>query len=139
MTVQTLGELAGRYEFAVLEHLEADLEVPVVGGLQAQGDLLVIPVSAYRVSGTRAEVPAAGLAVIAPTGSGHEHRLFAGAPATAWFTPGTHQGMQDIGVLECTEPAYVLHLEHGGAGIAPGTYVLRRQREHADEERLVED
>jgi hypothetical protein len=139
MTTQTLGELAGRHGFAVLEHLEAEAEVPVVGGLQAQGDLLIIPVSSYRVSGERAEVAAAGLAVIAAVGSGHEHRLFAGAPGTAWFTAGAHQGMADIGVLQCTGPAYVLHPEHGAAGIAAGTYVLRRQREQADEERLVAD
>lgn len=135
----TLGELTARHGFEVLEHLEAENEVPVLDGLQAQGDLLVIPFSSYQVSGTRTEVPAAGIAVIEAVGSGHEHRLFAGTPGTAFFTPGTHRGMQDIGVLETSEPAYLLHPEHGATGIAPGTYVLRRQREQADEERLIAD
>lgn len=139
MTVTTLGELASRHGFEVLEHLEADLEVPVNEGLQAQGDLFIVPFAAYRVYGTKTEVPAAGIAVIEAVGGGHEHRLFASVPGTAFFTPGTHRAMQDIGVLECTEPAYLLHPEHGATGVAAGTYVLRRQREQANEERLVAD
>lgn len=139
MTVTTLGELASRHGFEVLEHLEADLEVPVNEGLQAQGDLFIVPFAAYRVNRTKTEVPAAGIAVIEAVGGGHEHRLFASVPGTAFFTPGTHRATQDIGVLKCTEPAYLLHPEHGATGVAAGTYVLRRQREQADEERLVAD
>jgi hypothetical protein len=137
--VKTLAQITAAHGFEVLAHLEADLEVPVNDGLQAQGDLLIVPFPGYRVNGTKAAVAAAGVPVIEAVGSGNEHRLFAGVPETAWFTPGSHQGMQDIGVLECTSPAYVLHPEHGATGIAPGTYVLRRQREQADEERLVAD
>lgn len=138
--MKTLAQITEAHGFEVLEHLEADLEVPVNDGLQAQGDLLVVPFPGYQVEGTRAAVPAEGIAVIEAVGSGHEHRLFAGTPGTAWFTPGSHAGMQDIGVLECTEPAYLLHPEHGATGIGPqGTFALRRQREQADEERLVAD
>jgi hypothetical protein len=28
--------------------------------------------------------------------------------------------------------AYLIHPEHGATGIAPGTYVIRRQRERGD-------
>lgn len=35
--------------------------------------------------------------------------------------------------------AYVLHPEHGAMGHAPGTYLVRRQTEQADDERLVAD
>ena len=141
MMTMTLGELTGKHGFEVLGHLEADAGVPVNSGLQAQGDLFIVPVAAHRVSARRkeTEVPAAGIAVIEAVGSGHEHRLFAGTPGTAFFTPGTHVSAQDIGVLTCTKPAYLLHPEHGATGIAPGTYVLRRQREQADEERLIAD
>ena len=34
-----------------------------------------------------------------------------------------------IGALSTTGAAYLIHPEHGGSGIAPGTYVIRRQRE----------
>jgi hypothetical protein len=140
--MKTLAEVTEATGFAVLEHLEADVQVPVLGGLQAQGDLFIIPLAdaVYRVDPHDVKpVPAAGIAVIEAIGSGHEHRLFAGTPGTATFGPASAFGGQDIGVLECTEPAYLLHPEHGAAGVAPGSYVLRRQREQADEDRIVAD
>jgi hypothetical protein len=35
--------------------------------------------------------------------------------------------------------AYLNHLEHGYLGIAPGSYLLRRQREHREAVRTVID
>ena len=137
--MNTLADITAATGFEVLEHLEAQAEIPVLDGLQAQGDLLIIP-AGRGDDPAGPEITPAGVAVIAPIGGGHEHRLFASAPATAWWAPGGDgSGGQDIGVLTCTEPVYSLHAEHGAAGIAPGTYVLRRQREQADEERLVAD
>ena len=140
--MKTLAEVTEATGFAVLKHLEAEAQVPVLGGLQAQGDLFIVPLAdasplaeAYDIK----PVPAEGVAVIEAVGSGHEHRLFAGQSGTATFGLANTRGGQDIGVLECTEPAYLLHPEHGATGIAPGAYVLRRQREQADEERLVAD
>lgn len=140
MQQHTLAEITTRTGFAVLEHLEAEAHVPVLGGLQAQGDLLIVPLAdgSPVTHLTATPVSADGIAVIKPVGTGHEHRLFAGAPGTATFGFAS-TGSQDIGVLECTEPAFLLHPEHGATGIAPGTYVLRRQREQAEEERLVAD
>jgi len=138
MSETTLGELTARHGFEVLEHLEADVSVPVYSGLQAQGDLLIVPAERSGGFTGATEVPAAGIAVIEAVGGGHEHRLFAGAPGTARFQPSGFDG-QDIGYLEVTGPAYLLHPEHGATGIAPGSYTLRRQREQADEERLVAD
>lgn len=136
--METLAEVSERYEFAVLEHLEADAEVPVLGGLQAQGDLIIVPQHVGNFD-RWPPVPATGIPVIEAAGGGHEHRLFAGTPGTARFDRTGATG-QDIGYLACTAPAYVLHPEHGAAGIAPGAYVLRRQREHAGaEQRLVAD
>lgn len=134
----TLGQLTTAHGFEVYEHLEADAGVPVNDGLQAQGDLFIVPIAAPAPGrgGGGQMVPAAGIAVIEAIGGGHEHRLFAGTPGTAFWAPA---GGQDIGTLQCTAPAYVLHPEHGATGIAPGTYELRRQREQADEERLVAD
>lgn len=144
--MKTLAEVTEATGFAVLEHLEAEAQVPVLGGLQAQGDLLIVPAAAWSQTiapqdGLRRDlkpVPAEGIPVIEAVGSGHEHRLFAGTPGTAFWAP-SDRGGQDIGLLECTEPAYILHPEHGATGIAPGVYELRRQREQAAEERLVAD
>jgi hypothetical protein len=147
MTTTTLGQLISRHGVDVLEHLDREAGVPVLAGLQFQGDLAVIPASVRdqarpdvrdAPADARTPVPAAGIPVIEAAGGGHEHRLLAGAPGTAAFTP-SRGGGQDIGVLETTGPAYLAHPEHGYLGIAPGAYVLRRQREQADEERLVAD
>lgn len=135
----TLGQLIDRHGVDVLEHLDREANVPVLDGLQFQGDLAVIPAAAHgrHAADNATNVPAAGLAVIEAVGGGHEHRLLAGRTGTALFTPA--RGGQDIGYLEVTEPAYLAHPEHGYLGIAPGAYMLRRQREQADEERLVAD
>lgn len=140
MTTATLGQLIEKHGFDVLDHLDRDLEIPVHAGLQAQGDLFIIPIPAdpNRGTGQGAAVPEDGIAVIEAVNGGHEHRLFAGQPGTAFFAPTGASG-QDIGLLECTEPAYIAHPEHAYAGIAPGTYTLRRQREQADEGRFVAD
>ncbi|MBB5953592.1 hypothetical protein FHS29_000162 [Saccharothrix tamanrassetensis] len=38
-----LAELLHRTDLEVLEHLERQVEIPVLDGLQAHGDLIVIP------------------------------------------------------------------------------------------------
>lgn len=138
MTKATLGQLIDKYGFDVLDHLDRDLEIPVHAGLQAQGDLFIIPADPNRGSRQSTPVPLDGIPVIEAVGGGHEHRLFAGRPGTAFFTTAGASS-QDIGLLECTEPAYIAHPEHAYAGIAPGTYTLRRQREQSDRERFVAD
>ena len=135
----TLGDLATRHGFEVLEHLEAEAAVPILKGLQAQGDLFIIPAgNAEPHTDDLKLIPAGGFAVIKAANGGHEHRLFASVPGTALFAFIDGSG-QDIGVLKCTEPVYSLHVEHGAAGIAPGMFLLRRQREQAGEERLIAD
>lgn len=135
----TLGQLIGHHGVDVLEHLDRDLEVPVHDGLQFQGDLAVIPSAGSPMTHrTDRLVPAAGIPVIEAVGGGHEHRLLAGTPGKTWFDPASRGG-QDLGYLTTEEAAYLAHPEHGYLGIAPGTYTLRRQREQADEERLIAD
>ncbi len=140
MTI-TLAELSAQHGVTVLEHLEADAEVPVLEGLQAQGDLLVIPVTETPHDPGRlrfTQIPEEGVPVIpAASDAAHEHRLFASVPGTAWWA-SLHDGTE-IGVVRCTQPVYILHAEHGALGVAPGSYLLRRQREQADQERLVAD
>lgn len=137
METSTFGQLEERYGFGILDHLDQSLEVPVLKGMQVQGDLAVIPVKSVpnRVA---VKVPNEGVSVIQATGSGHEHRLFPSVPGTASLALSPAGGT-DIGVLECSETAYLAHKEHAYTGIAPGTYTLRRQREQAAVERVVAD
>jgi hypothetical protein len=44
-----------------------------------------------------------------------------------------------LGALATAGVAYLVHPEHGGSGIAPGTYVIRRQRERSGNVRREAD
>lgn len=129
---------------------------PVITGLQAQGDLIIIP---WTVASMRhvdkehvaraAQIPTGGVVVL--TGNnGHDHTL-APVPGVRWYryrssdfpssswvrtpTPTT------LGILVVDEGAVGVlgHIEHGDSYIGPGHYVIRRQREQADEIRAVAD
>lgn len=140
-TTTTLGELISAHGIDVLAHLDREAAVPVLDGLQFQGDLAVIPATGDTwTRGTQSGavfVQAEGLPVIEAVGGAHEHRLLPGTAGSVTFW-SAGQG-QDIGFVLASEPAYLAHPEHGYLGIGPGSYVLRRQREQADEERLIAD
>lgn len=136
-TTATLGELIDVHGVDVLDHLDRQASVPLNDGLQMQGDLAVIPAGDPAVRDGQQTVHRDGIAVIEAIAGGHEHRLLAGMPGTVYWTPVA--GGQDLGTLDAYEPAFLAHPEHGYLGIAPGSYVLRRQREQAGEERLVAD
>ncbi|MFJ4778237.1 hypothetical protein [Streptomyces sp. NPDC088762] len=136
----TLGELTERTGLDVLEHLAREVAVPVVDGMQAQGDLLVVPMGMLRhVSlGSRwspgvlwQTVPPGGIELLRSTAGGNPHTLVADPGRCRW-TPEVQDPTElALGVLEATEVAYLIHPEHGATGIAPGRYVVRRQRERA--------
>jgi hypothetical protein len=140
-TLKSLTETRG---FEILEHLEADAEIPVNSGIQFQGDVAIIPIAEitgsvnYRPS-TLTMVPAQGVEVVQGINGGHTHLLVADPGTAFWTTKVTDSEGLAIGVLRCDAPVHMLHAEHGGTGIAPGEYVLRRQREQAEEQRLVAD
>jgi len=87
-------------------------------------------------------VPAAGLELLRGTADGHPHTLVADQGTCSW-TPDVRDGQRlALGVLRAAAPAYLIHPEHGGTGVAPGTYLIRRQRERshvAEQDRLVAD
>ena len=88
MTTATLGQLIDKYGFDVHDHLDRDLEIPVHSGLQAQGDLFIIPADPGRDGRQAVTVPPGGIAVIEAVGGGHEHRLFAGTARHRAVHPG---------------------------------------------------
>lgn len=133
-----LADLITAHRVDVDPHLDRQLTVPVSAGLQRQGDIAVIPaavVGAIRPVGT--PVPPAGYPVVRGENGGNTHLLL---PAPTCFYTPAERG-QDLGTLTVPDgsSAYLAHPEHGYAGIAPGTYVVRRQREQADEIRMVAD
>ena len=142
----TLADLTTVRGFEVLEHLEAEAEVPVLAGIQFQGDVAVIPVhevSDLSYSPSSLEpVAAEGVEVVRGENGGHTHLLVADAGVARWTGQVQDREELAVGVVDVAPggAAYLIHAEHGGTGLAPGRYAIRRQREQADQERrLVAD
>ncbi|GAA2612520.1 hypothetical protein GCM10010411_54090 [Actinomadura fulvescens] len=142
----TLASLSEQTGLAVLDHLERSVSIPVVDGLQAQGDLIVVPhsllASAVRFWPTTSwkDVPAEGVELLRGEAGGNPHTLVGDPGTVRWTTGVSDSDGLAIGVFEASAVAYLLHPEHGASGCAPGTYVVRRQREsEGGRGRLVAD
>src|ERR1700677_4711197 len=77
------------------------------------------------------EVPGAGVEVLRAGTGGNPHTLVADPGTCRWTTGVDDPQRLALGALSTTGVAYLIHPEHGGSGIAPGTYVIRRQRERS--------
>ena len=136
-------ELISTHGVDIDPHLDREALVPVSAGLQRQGDVIVIPeamaknvVSTLMVlfKGGLPEanlVAPAGVPVIRGEAGGNTHLLLADGDVRFATVAGAIVEETFIGLLSVAEGAigYLAHPEHGYAGIAPGTYVIRRQRE----------
>ena len=140
MQITTLADAERAYGTTHLDHLDRQADLPTVDRLGFQGDVAIIRDESATPS--TVPVPAAGYPVVKGENGGNTHALFG---THACYTPSGTAGLDpsdlDLGVLTVPQgPAALLsHPEHGGLLIAPGTYVLRRQREQADVARFVED
>ena len=125
-TLKTLGEAIEVHGIDVDEHLDREMTIPVLSGLQAQGDVMVVPRPALGAAVVA--VPRNGVPVVRGEFGGHTHTLL--AEGEVRFDPASEEGL-DLGVLTVAEGAvaYLAHPEHAYSGIGAGTYVLRRQRE----------
>ena len=131
--MKTYEEVMGAHDVEIPAHLVAEAEVPVLSGLQVQGDVAIIPRKVAADLGSR--VPADGLPVVRGEAGGNTHLLV----GDAWWRPAND--LLTLGYVNVPEggDAYLLHPEHGAMGLAPGSYEIRRQREQADEIRRVAD
>lgn len=136
--MSTLAEAIDRFDVDVHTHLDRDFEIPVLAGLQRQGDVIVVPAKPSHHAGI--PVPALGFPVVRGEAGGNTHMLL--ADGDVFFDPRPASATNlTLGVLTVAEDAeaYLAHPEHGYLGIAAGDYEIRRQREQADELRLVAD
>jgi hypothetical protein len=139
-TVNTITQLQEKFGGADLDHLEAfgDVEVPVITGMQHQGDLFVVPMRMGKVEGL-VDVPKEGVAVIRGEAGGNTHLLIAEGDVKYARTSqreGVHLGTLFVGEGSI---AWLHHLEHGYNGIGAGLYSLRGKRTQMDEIRRVAD
>ena len=148
IVTMTYGEALAMSGISIPEHLEAEAEVPVLTGPQAQGDLMIVPLGQAYEAGERlpawpqgAIVPLDGVQVVHGEATGNTHWLHAGfnSPGVTW-----HRADDGLVVGVVTVPpgqsAMLVHTdEHGANGIGPGRYEIRQKREQADEVRYVED
>lgn len=130
----TLADLTQRTGLDVLGHLERQLTIPVIDGPQAQGDLIVIPLGyladiTIMPTAHWREVPGTGIEVLRAGAGGNSHTLVADPGTCRWSTGILDRTGLALGALTTTSAAYIIHPEHGGSGIAPGSYLIRRQRE----------
>lgn len=132
LTLSTLTELSG---LDVLDHLDTSVTIPVIDGLQAQGDLIVVPERLLTgvvmpMTWTRADsVPASGIELLRSAGGGNPHSLVADQGCCTWYSPVFDRRALALGILDAGTVAYLMHPEHGATGIGPGRYVIGRQRE----------
>jgi hypothetical protein len=137
----TLGTILDRAGVDLLGVLDAQVDVPVLTGLaQAQGDLIVLPRPNKQAATTR--VPRAGALVVrAESSGGNTHSLHSWDGPSCYYDARPGDGLV-LGVLTVPDgaTAYLVHTEeHGANAFGPGTYEIRRQREMAEEIRLVQD
>lgn len=133
--MQTLETLAKASGVEVEDHLPMDMEIPMISGLQAQGDLLIRPAMNVELEGTSSIVGGKVTKVILD--GVHQHVLTGDEGAIEFFRGG--RSRLSLGYARVTGEAFLIHPEHGATGLAPGTYEFRRQREMREEERMVLD
>lgn len=138
--MHTLATLIDRHGITVEDHLDLDDLVPVHTGLQRQGDVIVVPVIG-NAKPASTPVPAAGVPVVRGEAGGNTHAIVADGPGVCCDTRQASTTNLTLATLTVPDGsvAYLAHPEHAYTGIGPGTYTLRRQREQADELRMVQD
>lgn len=134
----SLDEAIARHGVDVLTHLDREASIPMVSRIGRQGDVLVL--SRKLDSQRGAAVPASGVPVVRGENGGNTHLLLAEGPVF-FAARDASAGNLLLGtlVVPAGSTAYLAHPEHGYLGIEPGSYVIRRQREQADELRMVAD
>ena len=136
MSTMTIANAESDYALDLLDHLDRDAQVPTITQIAPQGDVLIRRVEDIPPATT--PIPATGAVVVRGENGGNTHGLY----GTGFYDARTPSPTDlVVGILTVPDDATCLlsHPEHGPFLVAPGTYEARRQREQADELRLVQD
>jgi hypothetical protein len=129
--MDTYGSALALIGAQVPAHLDAAAEIPVLSEVQAQGDLLVVPVKPATGARQWEPVGADGVQVVRGEATGNTHWLHAGfdSPGVRW-SPSAAELVCGYLKVPAGQSALLIHTdEHGANGIGPGTYAIRRKRE----------
>ena len=128
--MHTYATALARSGVSVPAHLDADAAVPVLTGMQAQGDLLIVPVRSMPRRLEWTVVPDAGLQIVRGEATGNTHWLHRGFDSTGVRWASDPDGVR-LGYLDVPDggSALLIHTdEHGANGIGPGHYAIHRKR-----------
>ena len=139
MSTTTLGEKIHQFGVEVLDHLDQQVTVPVVD-FGRQGDVIVIPARIRKTASATTAVPKKGVPVVQGENGGNTHLLVADGDVRFDARTASADDLT-LGVMTVGQgsTAYLAHPEHGYIGFGAGDYTISRQREQADELRLVQD
>ena len=134
--VPTIEEVMTAHDVEVPTHLADQVEVRICHGAVRQGDVIFLPARAGKVANLK-PIPAEGIAVVRGEAGGNTHLLVGGGQWAANTSDPAIQGT--LVVASDSDPAYLLHPEHGCTAFGEGTFIGRRQQEQAEQIRLVAD
>lgn len=139
--MNVLADLITRHGVDVLEHLDRQVSVPVLTGLQAQGDVIVVPEKGAPSGVKFGPVPPEGVVVVQGEVGGNTHTLLGDGPVEWAPESRTGDDVLRVGVLRVPvgAVAWLAHPEHAYSGVGPGVYEVRRQRQLLDRVRRVQD
>jgi len=134
----TLAHAITTHGIDVHGHLDRDFVIPVLAEPQRQGDVFILPSPKAKEAGT--PVGRQGHPVVRGENGGNTHLLLPeGDVRFDALEPSPTNLTLGILTVAKNAVAWLAHPQHGYLGIAPGRYEIRRQREQADELRLVAD
>lgn len=127
----TLAESVAITGKPVNDYLPAELDVPQVDRIAAQGDVLVV----LAPSGTATAAMPRTVVVVASEASSNTHTLHPNGECFYDRRETASPADLVIGILTVPDSSTALlsHQEHGNLEILPGTYEIRRQREYQGE------
>lgn len=136
MSIRTLEEIESMFDVRVLEHLDRTVAIPTITRAGVQGDVSILRVTTAAAT---TAIPQIGVAVVRGENGGNTHSLHG---VGFWdVATGGDSGSLTLGTLTVPEEGevFLLHPEHGGMTMTPGTYRIGRQREWSGEWRAVAD
>jgi hypothetical protein len=135
MTLNEAIELTGT---DVLDYLDRDVSIPTITTGACQGDVSVF--RADKAKSATTPMPKA-VTVVRSEASSNTHVLHPDGPCFFDFNNGTSVTNLVLGTLTVPNgsKALLMHQEHGGMSIEPGTYTVGRQREFQGEWAMVAD